>query len=109
MAQATSNPFLDGLLALEESPVAAAFAAAAEGGFDGGYFKFDPKLHPRDRIGRFAEVIANLGWSDTAELPNGVFVQKGPLNYVIRGRTGVVGRVNHHDARTAARMALGTV
>lgn len=93
MAPGRSNPFLD---RLQEADMLS----------DGGYFKFDPKLHPRDRVGRFAEVIANLGWSETAELPNGVFVQRGPLHLVVRSRAGVVGRASSHDAQGAARMAL---
>lgn len=73
-----------------EEAVAAAFAGAAEGGYDFPTdLTFDPKLHPRDRVGRFVDVLSGLGHDQAVTLPNGTWVYRGLLGRIeVKDRDG---------------------
>jgi hypothetical protein len=72
---------------------------------------FDPRLHPRDRTGRFRDVLERLGISAKAggvgnrvTLPKGVSVRKRGGEFEIRQRGGTVAKLK--DSTEAARRAL---
>jgi hypothetical protein len=55
---------------------------------------WDPRLHPRDRLGQFRDVLKMLDTApkgSTASLPGGYEITKGFRRYKIRHRGGVVG------------------
>lgn len=49
---------------------------------------FDPHEHPRDRVGRFVDVLARLKKGETADLPGGISVFRKAGHYKVVGKGG---------------------
>jgi hypothetical protein len=66
---------------------------------------FDPAEHPRDRIGRFVNVLARLRHGEEAMLPGGISVFKKAGHYKVVARGGSsLGRTRSASAAAAAAM-----
>lgn len=70
--------------------------------------QFDPGAHPRDRLGKFSEVLANLRRTgkngSRVELPHGVLVTKHRGGFMVTHRSGAAHLMSEH---AAAADALG--
>jgi len=80
--------------------------------------QFRPDLHPRNRLGRFIEILGSLKPGDSVGLPNGVKVQsRGRGTFRVSGGQGrgkaapraLGGVVDTQSASGAARMAFATM
>ena len=51
-------------------------------------YKFRPEFHPRDRLGRFREVLGSLRFGDSVETPNAVVSRRRGGSFRVTPRTG---------------------
>lgn len=88
---------LDGTLAgLEEASLGGLVTRA------GTAIKFDPHLHPRDRRGKFRDVLGKLESGQSAELPDGTKVTKHDKGFDVEGGGSKVTVAGAHSAATEA-------
>ena len=68
---------------------------------------FDPRLHPRDRLGKFRDVLGGLSAGKSVAMPHGVNVSKQEGGgYVVKHKSLPGGQIGAPSARAAAERAL---
>lgn len=94
----------DGIIDETLEALAAGELLEAAVGRLGKTIKFDPNLHPRDRRGKFVDVLNKLGEGEKVEFPDGTRVTRKKAGFAVEGNDQPGVNVKH--AKSAATDAL---